>query len=159
MSPIFFEKINNAQLWSKIQTLRELIKAEKHFKKRVCWKCEKDLNIYDFLSDNVEYSAEAILKFWMSDYLEFHCCECFKSLKFHEIEQIEEICELRNCTFCNREIRLQTFIKRNDYLKLHEIRDLWLNPKTKLFCDSLCRKKYFMYMRKGPSLSEVKEEK
>lgn len=152
---IFFGKINNAQLWDKIQKLRELIKAEKSFKKRVCWKCGKDLNIYDFLSDNVEYSPEQILMYWQSKYLEFHCCECFKSLKSHEIRQIEQVCKIRTCSYCESSIPLASFIKRNNYLKIHEIKDVWLNPKSHLFCDSLCRKKYIRDKRLQTTNTDV----
>jgi hypothetical protein len=153
---IFFGKINNAQLWDKIQKLRELIKAESNFKKRVCWKCGKDLNIYDFLSDNVEYSPEQILKFWQNSILEFHCCECFKSLKYHEIRQIEQARKTRNCSYCDGQIGLHVFIKRNNYLKIQEVKDIWLNPKANLFCDSLCRKKYIRDMRMNSANSEEK---
>jgi NAD-dependent SIR2 family protein deacetylase len=152
--PIFFGKINNAQLWDKIQKLRELIKAEKDFKKRVCWKCGKDLNIYDFLSDNVEYSAAKILQLWQSNLLEFHCCECFKSLKSHEIRQIERVLSTRSCSYCDSPIGLRAFIKQNNYLKLHEIKDIWLNPKANLFCDSLCRKKFIRDRRMDSTNAE-----
>ena len=59
---MFFKKLNNAGLWDKIQKLRELIKAEKYFKKRTCWNCNKDLNIYDFLSDNIRKNLENLQK-------------------------------------------------------------------------------------------------
>ncbi|TFF85352.1 MAG: hypothetical protein EU551_04230 [Promethearchaeota archaeon] len=95
------------------------------------------------MSDNVEYSPEEILNLWQSKYLEFHCCECFKSLKSHEIREIEEILKTRQCSYCGSPIELHNFIKRNDYLKVHEIKKIWLNLKANLFCDSLCRKKFF----------------
>ena len=76
-----FRKINNASLWKKIKQLREYLKETKDFKKRVCFGCGKSLNIYDFLSDNVELEPDYILKLWQTPILEFHCCECFKNLK------------------------------------------------------------------------------
>jgi len=139
---IFFRKINNAQLWDKIQRLREIIKIEKNFKERVCWTCGKELNIYDFLSDNLEYSALGIFKLWQSPLLEFHCCDCFKSLKSHELEQIEQISKTRKCLYCDKEIDLYTYARRNNYLKIYELKEIWQDPKAEIFCDSLCRKKY-----------------
>jgi hypothetical protein len=61
---MYFKKINNATLWSKIQKLRELIALEPKFKKRNCWKCGEELNVFDFLSDNVEFSPEYLLQLW-----------------------------------------------------------------------------------------------
>jgi len=61
---MFYKKLNNASLWDKIQKLREQIKLEPYFKSRSCWKCGKDLNIYDFMSDNLHYTPEYILKLW-----------------------------------------------------------------------------------------------
>jgi hypothetical protein len=139
---IFYRKINNAQLWDKIQKLRELIKSSKTFKKRVCWKCGKELNIYDFLSDNVEYTPKAIFKLWQNPLLEFHCCECFKLLKSHELQAIENISKTRKCLYCGKKIDLYTYNKRNNYLKIYELKEIWQDPKAEIFCDSLCRKRY-----------------
>ena len=61
---------------------------KKYFKKRTCWNCRKDLNIYDFLSDNVNFTPEYTLKLWQTPILEFHCCECFRYLKIHELKNI-----------------------------------------------------------------------
>ena len=142
MDSIFFRKINNAQLWDKIQKLREIIKIEKNFKERVCWKCGKELNIYDFLSDNLEYSALGIFKLWQSPFLEFHCCDCFKLLKSDELKEIEHISITRTCLYCGKEIDLYTYSRRNNYLKIYELKEIWANPKAEIFCDSLCRKKF-----------------
>jgi hypothetical protein len=61
---ILFKKVNNADLWRKIQKLRKLINSLENFKERTCWKCNNGLNFYDFMSDNVHYSPEYILKLW-----------------------------------------------------------------------------------------------
>jgi len=142
---MFFKKLNNAGMWEKIQKLRELIKAEKYFKKRTCWNsnCNKDLNIYDFLSDNMNFTPEYILKLWQNPILEFHCCECFKYLKIHELKKIEKEKSTRECLFCKTPMDLYKFSKLNDYLKIHEIKSLWLNADYKLFCDNLCQRKYY----------------
>jgi len=140
---MFFEKLNNAALWEKIQKLRELIKFEKKFKHRVCWNCNKDLNIYDFLSDNVNYPPEYILKLWQTPVLEFHCCECFKNLKIHELDKIVEELERRSCSYCDSSIDLYKFSKDNSYLKIHELRELWLDNNHKIYCDNLCKHKYY----------------
>jgi len=78
---MFFKKLNSAELWDKIQKLRDLIKREPSFKQRKCWNCCKDLNIYDFISDNVKFTPEYILKLWQTAFLEFHCCECYRELE------------------------------------------------------------------------------
>jgi hypothetical protein len=139
---MFFKKLNNASLWDKIQKLRELIKLETNFKRRTCWKCRKDLNIYDFISDNVHYSPEYILKLWQASILEFHCCECFRNLKKNELEEIEKILESRKCEYCKKSIDLYKFSRINNYLKIYEIRTLWLDEKYKIFCDNLCKRRY-----------------
>ncbi|MBD3195726.1 MAG: hypothetical protein GF317_11760 [Candidatus Lokiarchaeota archaeon] len=130
-------------MWDKIQQLRELIKPLNTFKRRKCWRCGKDLNIYDFLSDNVEYSAKRILGLWQSSMLEFHCCECFKFLKGGELQLIERILNTRKCTYCNEDIDLYSYSKLNNYLKIYELKDIWLNRKSEVFCNSICRKKYY----------------
>lgn len=139
---MFFKKLNNAELWSKIQELRELIKIESQFKQRICWKCKKELNIYDFLSDNLEYDAVGIMKFWQNPMLEFHCCECFKELKIDEITRIERDLKFRNCGFCNKSIELYRYAKANNYLKIQELKEIWLNLEAPIFCDKICNRKY-----------------
>lgn len=129
-------------MWSKIKKLREFIKLSKNFKKRTCWQCGKDLNIYDFLSDNLEYTADEIFILWQTPLLEFHCCECFKNLKIHELEQIERELKNRYCSYCNNVIDLYNYSKKNNYLKIHELKSLWLNKKNNLFCNPICRRKY-----------------
>jgi len=140
---LFFKKLNNAGLWDKIQKLRELIKAEKNFKKRTCWNCRKDLNIYDFLSDNVDFSPEYILKLWQASILEFHCCECFRELKIKEIQKIENQLKIRRCSNCNVPLNIYNFARSNNYLKIKELNDLWLNEKKLIFCSRLCERYYF----------------
>ncbi len=139
---MFLKKLNNAGLWDKIQKLRELIKAEKCFKKRTCWNCSKDLNIYDFLSDNIKFSPEYILKLWQSSILEFHCCDCFRYLKIHELKKIEQELNERKCLFCENSMDIYKFSKFHNYLKIHELRKLWLDDKFQIFCDNLCQRKY-----------------
>jgi len=141
---MFFRKINNAALWDKIKKLREYQKIlDEKFNKRVCFNCNKDLNIYDFLSDNLEFTPEYILKLWQTPVLEFHCCECFKYLKIHELKAIERKLEFRNCEYCNKSIDLYRYTSDNSYLKINELRNVWLNQSSPIFCDNLCRKKYF----------------
>ncbi len=140
---LFFKKLNNAGLWDKIQKLRELIKAEIYFKKRTCWNCDKDLNIYDFLNDNVDFSPEYILKLWQTSILEFHCCECFRYLKIHELKNIEKVVKERKCLFCETPIDIYKFSKFHNYLKIFELRNLWLDTNFQVFCDNLCQRKYY----------------
>jgi hypothetical protein len=140
---LFFKKLNNAGLWNKIQKLRELIKHENNFKKRTCWNCGKDLNIYDFLSDNVNFTSEYILKLWQTPILEFHCCECFRYLKVHELKKIENELKERKCLYCDTPIDLYKFCKFHNYLKIHEIKAIWLDPNFKIFCDNLCQRKFY----------------
>lgn len=140
---MFFKKLNNAELWDKIQKLRELIKIESSFKQRKCWNCCKDLNIYDFLSDNVKFMPEYILKLWQTPFLEFHCCECFRELEKNELEKIEQQLNVRNCSYCNNYIDLKRFTKIHNYLKIYELKQLWFDPNYKVFCENLCRRKYF----------------
>jgi len=140
---LFFKKLNNADMWDKIQKLRELIKAEKYFKKRTCWNCSKELNIYDFLSDNVDFTPEYILKLWQTSILEFHCCECFRYLKINELKSIERELSERKCLFCETPIDIYKFSKFHNYLKIYEIKNLWLDPNFKIFCNNLCQRKYY----------------
>ena len=144
---MYFKKINNATLWRKIQKLRELITLEPKFRKRRCWKCGKELNIYDFLSDNVDLSPEYLLQLWQSPILEYHCCECFKSLKASELDKIQVILDYRTCKYCSKEISLFKFSKYNSYLKIDELKDVWLNEKNLIFCDNLCKRKFFKNYR------------
>ena len=140
---MFFRKINNAQLWEKIQKLRFYIKTLEDFKKRVCYGCGKSLNIFDFLSDNLEFSPEYVLKLWQNPLLEFHCCECFKYLKIDEMKKIEALQDSRTCEFCGSQIDLYRYSKDNSYLKIHELSAEWLNELSPIFCDNLCKRKYF----------------
>ena len=140
---MYYRKLNNAAMWKKIQKLREFIKLEHNFKERVCWECSKDLNIYDFLSDNVDFTPEYILKLWQTPILEFHCCECFRNLKIDELKTIEQELPIRICLNCNALIDIYKFSKFHNYLKIHELRKLWLDSKFNIFCDNLCQRKYF----------------
>ncbi|MFX1382665.1 MAG: hypothetical protein ACFFBP_09470 [Promethearchaeota archaeon] len=140
---MYFRKINNATLWEKIKKLRSFIQETQNFKKRTCFGCGKSLNIYDFLSDNLEFSPEYILKLWQAPMLEFHCCECFKYLKIHELKQIEKLLPFRNCEKCNSQIDLYKYGKTNNYLKIHELKSIWLNQSNPIFCDNFCQKKYY----------------
>ena len=140
---MYYRKLNNAEMWDKIQKLRYLIKLESHFKERSCWKCSKDLNIYDFLSDNVDFSPEYILKLWQTPILEFHCCDCFKNLKIDELKKIEQELKSRVCLHCNTPMDIYKFSKVHNYLKIHELRNLWLDDNFKVFCDNLCQRKYY----------------
>ena len=141
---MYYRKLNNAVMWKNIQKLRDLIKAEKYFRRRSCWNsnCKKSLNVYDFLSDNLNLTPEYILKLWQNPILQFHCCECFKYLKIHELKKIEKEKSTRECLFCKKPMDLYKFSKLNDYLKIQEIKSLWLNVDYKLFCDNLCQRKY-----------------
>ncbi|MHA1915429.1 MAG: hypothetical protein ACW986_07895 [Promethearchaeota archaeon] len=144
---MYFRKLNNATLWEKIQKLRNLIRFENDFKQRTCWKCGKELNIYDFLSDNVELTPEYIMKLWQTPILEFHCCECFKNLKSDEIDAIEQELDTRNCLFCNSQIYLDKFSKYNNYLKIHELKQVWLDQNKPVFCNNLCQKQHYRNLK------------
>jgi len=140
---MYFRKINNATLWEKIKKLRKYIQDLNDFKKRTCYSCGKSLNIYDFLSDNLEFSPEYILKLWQAPMLEFHCCECFKFLKTDELKTIENILAFRDCESCKKPIDLYKYSKSNNYLKIHELKTIWLDESNPIFCDNFCRKKYY----------------
>jgi hypothetical protein len=140
---MFYRKINNASLWEKIQKLRELIKSEASFRKRICWNCAKELNIYDFMSDNIHLSPEYILRLWQSTILEFHCCDCFKYLKKEELENIENTLNKRYCLYCNKTMDIYQFSRLNNDLKLYELKVLWFDKNYELFCDNLCKRKYY----------------
>jgi NAD-dependent SIR2 family protein deacetylase len=146
---MFFRKLNNQELWDKIKQLRAIIRRTQDFKQRICWKCGKDLNIYDFLSDNIEYSAEQIFKLWQSSLLEFHCCDCFKSLKRGKLDQIANQKQFRRCNYCKSEVDIYDYAKIHNYLKIHELRSMWLNPKSEIFCDSICRRKFNRELHKS----------
>jgi len=141
---MFFRKINNAALWDKIKKLREYKRIlDEKFNKRVCFNCNKALNIYDFLSDNLEFSPEYILKLWQAPVIEFHCCECFKYMKIHELKEIERKLEFRSCKYCNKSIDLYRYTSDNSYLKINELKQEWLNQKIPVFCDNLCKRRFF----------------
>jgi len=136
---MYYRKLNNATMWHNIQKLRDRIKLEPNFIERKCWKCGKDLNIYDFLSDNIDFTSDYILKLWQTPFLEFHCCECFKNLKIGEFKKIEQELPTRICLKCNSLIDIYKFSKFHNYLKIHELRDLWLDSHFKVFYDNLCQ--------------------
>lgn len=141
---MFFKKFNNAVLWRKIERLRTLIKKEENFKTRSCWKCSKDLNIYDFLSDNyMDYSAEELLALWQNPLLEFHCCECFKHLKRNELEDIANILRVRKCADCEKELDIYKFSKAYQGLNIEELKNVWLNTGKKIFCSKFCRTHFY----------------
>lgn len=151
------KKINNATLWDKIRKLRELIKSEIEFKERICWNCGKGLNIYDFMSDNVYYSPEYILRLWQASVLQFHCCDCFKNLKIDELKNIEQELGKRCCLFCNKSMDIYQFSKINSDLKIFELKILWLDRNYELFCDNLCKRKY--YKKYYDFLNKIKNKK
>ncbi|MBY9010467.1 MAG: hypothetical protein KGD74_11435 [Candidatus Lokiarchaeota archaeon] len=140
---MILRKLNNADLWEKLQKLRVLIKIEKAFKQRTCWNCNKELNIYDFMSDNVNYSPEYILKLWQAPILEFHCCECFKYLKIHELKKIEKELSVRRCLNCDDTLDIYRFSNYHNYLKIDELGEVWLDKNYKIFCSNLCSRKYY----------------
>jgi len=150
----YFQKINNAELWKKIQKLRDYIKIlneHKTFKERNCWACGKNLNIFDFLSDNLEFTPEYVLKLWQTNVLEFHCCECYKNLKIHELKLIKNMgLETRYCQNCNTPLDIYKFSKIYNFLKLKELKEIWLNENAIIFCSGYCEKYYYkIKKRKG----------
>lgn len=141
---MFFKKFNNAVLWKKIEKLRNLIKQVKKFKARKCYRCQKDLNIYDFLSDNyMDYSAAELLALWQNPLLEFYCCECFKHLKKNELDDIGRILGARKCADCEKEMDIYNFSKSYQGLNIEELKDVWLNTEKKVFCSKFCRTHYY----------------
>ena len=161
---MYYRKLNNGAMWKNIQKLRDLIKLTHDFKDRSCWKCGKDHNIYDFLSDNINFTPDYILKLWQASILEFHCCDCFKNLKIGEFKKIEQELPTRICLNCNDLIDIYKFSKFHNYLKIHELRDLWLDSHFKVFCDNLCQRKYykiyydFLKKRKLKKQEQLKRE-
>lgn len=150
---MYFKRLNNADMWNKIQKLRTFIKKTPNFQKRKCWICDKELNIYDFLSDNMEYTASQILDLWQNSLLEFHCCECFKDLKRDELLKIEEKKTSRKCNNCGRKFDIFHFAREYQALKIKEIEALWQDLEKLIFCSRLCEKQYFRNQA-----SENKEE-
>jgi len=145
---MFGKELNNAALWLKIQKLRELINETDNFKKRVCWECGKDLNIYDFLSDNLEYTAGYILNLWQDSLFEYFCCECFKNLKKDEIQLIERELKTRYCFNCKSPLDIYKFSKEYKFLKIKELKEIWLNLNSQIFCSRFCEKLFFRTKKK-----------
>ncbi|MFX1238114.1 MAG: hypothetical protein ACFFAS_09515 [Promethearchaeota archaeon] len=141
---MFFRKLNNSKLWKNIKILRRQVQDTENFVERECYSCGKALNIYDFLSDNLELTPDHVLTLWQSPVLEFHCCECFKYLKYQELKTIEELVDKRECSFCDQSIDLYKFAKDHSYLKIHELKKEWFNVDVPIFCDNLCQRKYYM---------------
>ncbi len=141
---MLLRKLNNSDLWNKIKILREYIKElVPEFKKRTCWSCGKSLNIYDFLSDNLEFSPEQILELWQNPILEFHCCECFKRLKRDELNNVELQNTIRYCKNCHKLMDIYQFAISYNYLKINELKDIWLNENSVIFCNAFCEKYYY----------------
>ncbi|MFX1315865.1 MAG: hypothetical protein ACFE9T_08380 [Promethearchaeota archaeon] len=153
---MLLKKLNNGTLWNKIQKLREIIKSIDNFKERKCWKCGRELNVYDFLSDNVELTLEYLLKLWQTDLIEFHCCECFKNLKIQELEKFYSQISTRNCLFCKKALNIYEYSKYYNYLKIGELKSIWFDENYKIFCDKICLRKY--YGIKGISPTIVKKK-
>jgi len=146
---MFGKELNNAELWLKIQKLRELINETENFKKRKCWECGKDLNIYDFLSDNLEYTAGYILNLWQDSLFEFFCCECFKDNKKDELELIDRELKSRICLNCNSPIDIYKFSKDYMFLKISKLKEIWLNIESPIFCSRFCEKFYYRIKKKN----------
>lgn len=145
---MFFKKINNEDMWKKITTLRLRIKSESNFKTRVCWNCQKELNIFDFLSDNMEYTAKELLELWQNPLYEFPCCQCYKELMHEELDEIAKIRQSRKCVNCEKNLDIYQFARLYDALKINEIEETWLNPASHIFCSGYCEK-YFYKIKKG----------
>jgi uncharacterized CHY-type Zn-finger protein len=90
------------------------------------------------MSDNVSFSPEYIIKLWQTPILEFYCFDCFRDLKRDELEKIEVELAERKCLYCGRTINIYQFSKIYNYLKIYELKNIWLNPHFKVFCDNLC---------------------
>lgn len=41
------------------------------------------------------------------------------------------------------------FSNKNNYLKIHEIKLIWLNKKNAIFCNPICRRKYNNELKEG----------
>ncbi|MFW9773367.1 MAG: hypothetical protein ACFFBY_07065 [Promethearchaeota archaeon] len=149
------EKLNNADLWNKIHKLREIVKSMDNFKTRTCWSCNRELNIYDFLSDNIELTLDYLLKLWQMDVIQFHCCDCFKKLKIRELEKIYSDLNSRFCSFCEKPLNIYDYSRYYNYLKIGEIKSIWLDQNSKIFCDKICLRKY--YNIKGISSTIIKK--
>ncbi len=152
---MLIKKLNNATLWDKIQKLREIIKSMDNFKERKCWNCSKELNIYDFLSDNVDLNLEYLIKLWQTDLVEFHCCVCFKNLKIKELEKFNSQINTRTCSFCKKQLNISEYSRYYNYLKIGELKSIWFDENHKIFCDKICLRKF--YKIKGFSPTRIKK--
>ena len=152
---MLIKKLNNATLWNKIQKLREIIKSIDNFKERKCWNCSKELNIYDFLSDNVDLTLEYLIKLWQTDLVEFHCCECFKNLKIKELEKFDSQINTRTCSFCKKQLNIYEYSRYYNFLKIGELKTIWFDENHKIFCDKICLRKF--YKINGISPTRIKK--
>ncbi|MBD3340776.1 MAG: hypothetical protein GF353_16835 [Candidatus Lokiarchaeota archaeon] len=99
------------------------------------------------MSDNLEFTAGYILDLWQNNLYEFFCCDCFKGLKKQEMEVIERELKYRSCLYCDKTIDIYEFSKLHDYLKIKELKEMWLNENTLIFCNKICERKYFRDIR------------
>ncbi len=153
---MLFRKLNNATLWEKINKLRALIKTLDNFKKRTCWNCGYELNIYDFLSSNIEFSPEYLLKLWQTPFIELKCCNCFKDVKLQELERMHNLVPDRTCEYCGKVINIYQYSRYYNYLKINELKSIWFNNNEKVFCNKICLRKY--YNIKGATPTRIKIE-
>ena len=51
------------------------------------------------------------------------------------------------CPYCKKEIDIYYYSKYNNYLKIYELKSIWLNKKIDIFCCSICRKKFNQELR------------
>lgn len=141
---MLYKKLNNSNLWKKIIELREMLKTQDNFKSRTCWHCKKELNIFDFLSDNLDYLTDEILKLWQNSILEFYCCDYFKKIKIEELAGNERLNRTRLCSSCRRPLTLEEFARFHNYLKINELKSYWADDSSLIFCNKLCHRRYFL---------------
>ena len=76
-----------------------------------------------------------------------------------ELKRIELLLKSRYCLNCNEELNIFKFSKYHNYLKISELRALWLDNNFKIFCDRLCQRKYYKIKGVSPTRIEEKNKK
>jgi hypothetical protein len=51
--------------------------------------------------------------------------------------------EMRNCQNCNAELDIYRFSKIYNFLKIKELKQIWLNENALIFCSGYCEKYYY----------------
>ncbi len=69
---------------------------EKRYRKRRCYKCNRPIEIGEFIIRNRSLSKKRLIQLWENSHIEFYCCLCYNRLKKErklkkQREQLNEI--------------------------------------------------------------------